>query len=204
LIVQIYVDDIVFGGSSHNLVAKFADEMSREFKMSMMGELQYFLGLQIKQVKDGTFLHQTKYTKDMLRKFQMQDVKPMSTLMGSTTTLDADEDGELVDQREYRSMIGSRLYLTATRPDIQFSVCLCARFQASPRISHRQPSRGFSGTYILPLVLAFGILPPRLSLFMVFPMRILLVVESRGSLLLVLASFLGLRWFLGLPASSLV
>jgi hypothetical protein len=89
-------------------------------------------------VKDGTFVHQTKYTKDMLRKFQMQDVKPMSTPMGSTATLDADEDGELVDQREYRSMIGSLLYLTATRPDIQFSVCLCARFQASPRRSHRQ------------------------------------------------------------------
>jgi hypothetical protein len=129
---------ILSGGSLHNLVAKFADEMSREFEMSMMGKLQYFLWLQIKQVKDGTFVHQTKYTKDMLRKFQMQDVKPMSTPMGSTTTLFADEDGELVDQREYRSMIGSLLFLTTTRPDIQFSVCLCARFQASPRTSHQQ------------------------------------------------------------------
>jgi hypothetical protein len=152
--------------------------MSREFEMSMMSELQYFLGLQIKQAKDGTFVHQTKYTKDMLRKFQMQDVKPISTPMGSTTTLDADEGGEPVDQREYRSMIGSLLYLTATRPDIQFSVCLCARFQASPRTSHERPSRGSSGTYSLPLVLAFGILPPRLFLFMVFLMRILLVAES--------------------------
>jgi hypothetical protein len=111
LVVRIYVDDIVFGGSSHNLVAKFADEMSREFEMSMMGELQYFLGLQIKQVKGGTFVHQTKYMKDMLRKFQMQDVKLMSTPMGCTATVDADEDGEPVDQREYRSMIGSLLYL---------------------------------------------------------------------------------------------
>jgi hypothetical protein len=68
----------------------------------------------------------------------MQDVKPMSTPMGSTATLDTDEDGEPVDQREYRSMIGSLLYLTAMRLDIQFSVCLCARFQASPRTSHRQ------------------------------------------------------------------
>jgi hypothetical protein len=135
-IVQIYVDDIVFGVSSHNLVAKFANEMSREFEMSMMGEFQYFLGLQIKQVKDGTFVHQTKYTKDMLRKFQMQDLKLMSTPMGSTTTLDADDNREPVDQQEYRSMIGSLLYLTTTRPDIQFSVCLCARFQASPRTSH--------------------------------------------------------------------
>jgi hypothetical protein len=138
LVVQIYMDDIVFGGSSHNLVAKFADEMRREFEMSMMGELQYFLRLQIKQVKDETFVHQTKYTKDMLRKFQMQNVKPMSTPMGSTATSDVDEDGEAVDQREYRRMIGSLLYLMATRPDIQFNVCLCARFQASPRTSHRQ------------------------------------------------------------------
>jgi hypothetical protein len=68
----------------------------------------------------------------------MQDVKPMSTPMGSTATLDADEDGESVDQQEYQSMIGSLLYLTATRPDIQFSVCLCARFPASPKTSHRQ------------------------------------------------------------------
>jgi hypothetical protein len=203
LVVQIYVDDIVFGSSSHNLVAKFADEMSRELEMSMMGELQYFLGLQMKQVKDGTFVHQTKYTKDMLRKFQMQDVKPMSTPMGSTTTWDADEDGEPVDQREYRSMIGSLLYLTATRQ--YSSVCVCALVFRLRREHHiDRPSRGSSGTYSLPLVLSFCILPPRLFLFMVFLMRILLVVELRGSLLLVLASFLGSRWFHGLPASSLV
>jgi hypothetical protein len=74
----------------------------------------------------------------MLRTFQMQDVKPMSTPMGSTATLDADEDEEPVDQREYWSMIGSLLYLTVMRPYIQFKVCPCARFQASPRTSHRQ------------------------------------------------------------------
>jgi isopentenyldiphosphate isomerase len=205
LIVQIYVDDIVFGGSSHNLVAKFADEMSREFEMSMMGKLQYFLGLQIKQVKDGTFVHQTKYTKDMLGKFQMQDVKPMSTPMGSTATLDADEDGEPVDQREYRSMIGSLLYLTATRLDIHFSVRMCTRFQASPRTSHRQAVKRIFR--YLQSASGLGLWyssSSTLSLFMVFPMRILLVVGSRGSLLLVLASFLVLRWFDGLPASSLV
>ena len=82
-------------------------------------------------------MHQTKYTKDLLKKFDMADAKPMTTPMMTTTGLDPDEDGEEVDQREYRSMIGS-LYLTATRPDIHFAVCLCARFQASPRSSHRQ------------------------------------------------------------------
>jgi hypothetical protein len=138
LIVQVYVDDIFFGGSSNSLVARFADDMSREFEMSIMGELQFFLGLQIKQSKERTFVHQAKYTKDIVRKFKMEDSKAMTTPMSMTTTLYADDEGEHVDQKEYRSMIGSLLYLTATRPDIQFSVCLCARFQASPRTSHRQ------------------------------------------------------------------
>jgi hypothetical protein len=138
LIVQVYVDDIVFGGSSNSLVARFAEDMSREFKMTMMGELQFFLGLQIKQSKEGTFVHQAKYTKDIVRKCKMEDSKAMATPMSTTTALDADEEGEHVDQKEYRSMIGSLLYLTVTRPDIQFSVCLCTRFQASPMTSHRQ------------------------------------------------------------------
>ena len=106
--------------------------------MSMMGELNYFLGLQIKQYKEGIFIHQTKYTKDLLKRFDMGDCKPIATPMATSTALDPDEEGEAVDQREYRSMIGSLLYLTASRPDIHFTVCLCARFQASPRTSHRQ------------------------------------------------------------------
>jgi hypothetical protein len=138
LIVQVYVDDIVFGGSSHSLVERFVEDMRKEFEMSRMRELQFFLGLQIKQVKEGTFVHQAKYTKDILKKLKMDDSKPLSTSMSTTTALDTDEDGEPVDQKEYQSMIGSLLYLTATRTDIQFSVCLCARFQASPKTSHRQ------------------------------------------------------------------
>jgi hypothetical protein len=125
LIMQVYVDDIVFGGSSNSLVARFADDMSREFEMSMTGELQFFLGLQIKQLKEGTFVHQAKYTMDIVRNFKMENSKAMTTPMSTTTALDADEEGEHVDQKEYRSMIGSHLFLTATRPDIQFSV-VCA------------------------------------------------------------------------------
>jgi hypothetical protein len=92
----------------------------------------------MKQSKEGTFLHQDKYTKDIVRKFKMEDSKAMAMPMSMTTTLDADEEGEHMDQKEYRSMIGSLLYLMATRPDIQFSVCLCTPFQASPRTSHQQ------------------------------------------------------------------
>jgi hypothetical protein len=105
--------------------------------MSMMGELTFFLGIQVKQTKQGTFVHKAKYTKDLMKKFNMAEVKPLSTPMSMATTLDPDKNGEVVDQREYRSMIGSLLYLTATRPDIQFAVGLCVRFQASPRSSHQ-------------------------------------------------------------------
>ncbi|WVZ76080.1 LOW QUALITY PROTEIN: hypothetical protein U9M48_024082 [Paspalum notatum var. saurae] len=112
----IYVNDIIFGGSSHALVSSFAEQMSREFEMSLMGKLQFFLGLQIKQGPEGTFVHQAKYTKDILKKFDMGDSKPMTTPMCTNTALDADEDGEAVDQKEFRGMIRSLLHLTATKP----------------------------------------------------------------------------------------
>jgi hypothetical protein len=128
LLVQIYVDDIIFGGSSHTLVSRFQEMMENEFQMSMTGELTFFLGIQVKQTKQGTFMHQAKHTNDLIKKFNMTDLNPMSTLMSTATSLGLDKDGEAVDQREYRSMIGSLLYLTATWLDIQFAVCLFARF----------------------------------------------------------------------------
>jgi hypothetical protein len=122
VIVQVYVDDIVFDDSSHSLVVRFAQDMSKEFKMSMMGELKFLLGCQIKEAKHRTFVHQTKYTKDILKKSKMDNSKPLSTPMSTTTALDADEEAEPMDQKEYRSMIGSLLYFTAMRLDIQCSV----------------------------------------------------------------------------------
>ncbi|GMI80985.1 cysteine-rich RLK (RECEPTOR-like protein kinase) 8 [Hibiscus trionum] len=110
--------------------------MQGEFEMSMMGELSFSLGLQIKQRKDDTFINQVKCIKDMLKKFGLENAKPQATPMSSSTKLNKDEGGKCVDSKLYRSMIGSLLYLTASRPDILFSVCLCARFQASPRESH--------------------------------------------------------------------
>ncbi|GMI75421.1 hypothetical protein HRI_001211400 [Hibiscus trionum] len=136
LVVQIYVDDIIFGSTNECHCQEFAKLMQGEFEMSMMGELSFFLGLQIKQMKDGTFINQAKYIKDMLNKFGLENTKPQATPMSSSTKLDKDEGGKCVDSKLYRSMIGSLLYLTASRPDILFSVCLCARFQASPRESH--------------------------------------------------------------------
>ncbi|WVZ81359.1 LOW QUALITY PROTEIN: hypothetical protein U9M48_028745 [Paspalum notatum var. saurae] len=98
---SIYVDDIIFGGSSHALVSSFAERMSREFEMSLMGELRFFLEPQIKQGPEGTFVHQAKYTRDILKKFDMGDSKPMTTPMSTNTALDADEDGEAVDRRNF-------------------------------------------------------------------------------------------------------
>jgi hypothetical protein len=79
-------------------------------------------------MKQGTFIHQAKYTKDLTKKFNMDELKPVSTPTSTTTSLDPDINDEVVDKREYMGMIGSLVYLTATRPDIQFTVCLCACF----------------------------------------------------------------------------
>jgi hypothetical protein len=127
----------IFGGSSHTLVSRFQKMMESEFQMSMMGELTFFLGIQVKQTKQGKFVHQVKYTKDLMKKFNMTELKSVSTPMSFTASLGPNEDGDAVDQREYRSMIGSLLYLTTTRSDIQFAMGLCARFEASPRSSYR-------------------------------------------------------------------
>jgi hypothetical protein len=99
--------------------------MTQKFEMSMMGELKYFLGFQVKQLQEGTFLSQTKYTQDILIKFGMKDAKPIKTPIGTNGHLDLDEGGKSVDQKVYRSMIGSLLYLCASRPDIMLSVCMC-------------------------------------------------------------------------------
>jgi hypothetical protein len=128
LLVQIYVDDIIFGGSSHTLVSRFQEMIESEFQIFMMGELTFFLCIQVKQTKQGTFVYQAKYTKNLMKKFNMVELKPVSTPMSSAVSLGPDEDDEAVDQREYRSIIGSLLYLTTTQPDIQLTVGLCARF----------------------------------------------------------------------------
>jgi hypothetical protein len=132
------VDDIIFDDSSYVPVSNFQEMIENEFQMSMMGELTFLLVIQVKQTKQDTFIHQAKYTNNLMKKFNMAELKTVSTLMSMTTALDLDENGESVDQREYKSMIVSLLYLTVTWPDIQLTVCPCAFFQTSPRPSHRQ------------------------------------------------------------------
>ena len=104
--------------------------------MSMMGELKFFLGLQIRQQRNGIFISQEKYLKDCLKKFGMQDCKGFTTPMPAKHHLGPDDNDKEFDQKVYRSMIVSLLYLFASRPDIMLSVCMCARFQAAPKESH--------------------------------------------------------------------
>ncbi|KAL2325574.1 hypothetical protein Fmac_024632 [Flemingia macrophylla] len=136
LLVQVYVDDIIFGSTNESLCEEFVNNIKGEFDMSMTGELSFFLGLQVKQLKEGIFLHQTKYTKELLKKFEMENCKSSNIPMSTNIYLDSDATRKGVDQTKYRGIIGSLLYLTASRPDIMFSVCSCARYQAAPKESH--------------------------------------------------------------------
>ncbi|GKC35167.1 putative ribonuclease H-like domain-containing protein [Tanacetum coccineum] len=136
LLVQVYIDDIIFGSTKKSLCTKFEKMMHKKFKMSSIGELTFFLGLQVKQKEDGIFISQDKYVTEILNKFSFTDVKTASTPMETQKPLLKDEDDEEVDVHLYRSMIGSLMYLTSSRPDIMFAVCACARYQVNPKVSH--------------------------------------------------------------------
>ncbi|XP_021991257.1 uncharacterized mitochondrial protein AtMg00810-like [Helianthus annuus] len=110
--------------------------MKQKFEMSSMGEMKFFLGLQVDQLPEGIFIHQTKYVHDVLEKFSMSGTAPMSTPLATNHSINPDLTGEKVDETLYRLMIGSLMYLTASRPDIMYPTCLTARYQSSPRASH--------------------------------------------------------------------
>jgi hypothetical protein len=136
LISQIYVDDIIFGVTLDSLAHEFSEEMKQEFEMSMIGELNYVLGLQVKQTVEGIFISQSKYAKDLVKRFGLDGKSCARTPMSTSVKNSSDLAGKSVDPSLYRSMIGSLLYLTASWPDIAFSVGVCARFQANPKESH--------------------------------------------------------------------
>ncbi|GKA84969.1 putative ribonuclease H-like domain-containing protein [Tanacetum coccineum] len=136
LLVQVYVDDIIFGSTKKLLCIEFEKIMHKKFQMSSMGELTFFLGLQVKQKNDGIFISQDKYVTEILNKFGFSDVKTASTPMETHKPLLKDADGEDIDEHMYRSMIGWMMYLTSSRPDIMFVVCVCVRFQVNPKVSH--------------------------------------------------------------------
>ncbi|GJR11358.1 putative ribonuclease H-like domain-containing protein [Tanacetum coccineum] len=136
LLVQVYVDDIIFGSTKKELFIAFEKLMHAKFQMSSIGELTFFLGLQVKQKKDVIFISQDIYVATILKKFRFTEVKTASTPIETQKPLLKDEDGEEVDVHMYRSMIGSLMYLTSSRPDIMFAVCAYARYQVNPKVSH--------------------------------------------------------------------
>ncbi|GKC33907.1 retrovirus-related pol polyprotein from transposon TNT 1-94 [Tanacetum coccineum] len=136
LLVQIYVDDIIFGSTNHKFSKRFEKLMHNRFEMSLMGEIKFFLRLQSHQSPRGIFINQAKYTLDILRKHGMEKGQSIGTPMATKPKLDADLSGTLVDQTDYRSKIGSLMYLTSSRPDIVQAVCYCARYQARPTEKH--------------------------------------------------------------------
>ncbi|GJS75837.1 retrovirus-related pol polyprotein from transposon TNT 1-94 [Tanacetum coccineum] len=136
LLVQIYVDDIIFAASTPELCDLFAKIMCSKFKMSMMGKISFFLGLQISQSPRGIFINQSKYALESLKKYGYESCDPVDTPMVEKSKLDEDKEGKAVDPSHYRGMIGTLLYLTASRPDLQFAICMCAQYQARPTEKH--------------------------------------------------------------------
>nr|GEZ19821.1 putative ribonuclease H-like domain-containing protein [Tanacetum cinerariifolium] len=136
LLVQVYVDDIIFGSTKKELCFTFERLMHAKFQMSSMEELTFFLGLHVKKNKDDIFISQDKYVSKMLKKFRFIEVMTISTSMETQKPLLKDKDGEEVDAHMYRSMIGSLMYLTSSRLDIMFVVCACARYHVNQKVSH--------------------------------------------------------------------
>ena len=128
IVAQVYVDDIIFGSTKDELAHGFSKLMQVEFGMSMIGELTHFLGLQIHQLDSGIFLSQSKYAKNLVKKFGLESASSIRTLISPNVKLTVDLLGKSVDPSLYRSMIDSLLYLTARKPDISYSVGACARY----------------------------------------------------------------------------
>nr|GEW91913.1 retrovirus-related Pol polyprotein from transposon TNT 1-94 [Tanacetum cinerariifolium]GEX19379.1 retrovirus-related Pol polyprotein from transposon TNT 1-94 [Tanacetum cinerariifolium] len=141
LLVQIYVDDIIFAAFTLELCDLFDNLMSSKFKMSMMGKISFFLGLQISQSPRGIFINQSKYALESLKKYGFESCDPVDTSMVEKSKLDKDKEGKAVNLSHYRGMIGTLLYLTASRPDLQFAICMCARYQARPTEKHHLQMR---------------------------------------------------------------
>ncbi|GJX70852.1 putative ribonuclease H-like domain-containing protein, partial [Tanacetum coccineum] len=136
LLVQVYVDDIIFGSTKKVLCTEFEKLMHKKFQMNSMGELTFFLEMQVTQRDNGIFISQDKYVTKILKKFGFSDVKTASTPMETHKPVLKDADGEDVDEHLNRSMIRSLMYLTSSRPNIMFSVCACVRYQVNPKASH--------------------------------------------------------------------
>nr|GEW72728.1 retrovirus-related Pol polyprotein from transposon TNT 1-94 [Tanacetum cinerariifolium] len=136
LVVQAYVDDIIFGSTHPRYTQLFFELMKSHFEMSMMGEMMFFLGLQVNQSPCGIFINQSNYVLEILKKYRMESCDPVGTPIEIRDKIDLDQNGTPVDASKYRSMIGALMYLTSSKPNIVHATCLCARYQAKPTEKH--------------------------------------------------------------------
>ncbi|KAK6160742.1 hypothetical protein DH2020_004123 [Rehmannia glutinosa] len=136
VIVWLYVDDLLIMGSSHDTIMETKRMLKRNFDMKDMGTADVILGIKISRTLDRIILSQSHYVEKLLKKFDIEEGRTVSTPMATNVKIDKDEKGKSVDESKYRGMIGSLFYLTASRPDILHAVCLCARFQSNPKESH--------------------------------------------------------------------
>nr|GFA87332.1 copia protein [Tanacetum cinerariifolium] len=136
LVVQVYVDDIIFGSTHPKYTQLFLDLMKSRFKMSMMGKMTFFLGLQVNQSLCDIFINQSNYVLEILKKYELESCDPVGTPMEIKDKLDLDQNGTPIDVTKYRSMIGALMYLTSSRPNVVHATCLCARYQAKPTEKH--------------------------------------------------------------------
>jgi len=141
IIVSIYVDDIVYTGSSERLLSEFKREMMQRYEMSDIGLLHHFLGMGILQTDQGVFIHQSKYVKSLLSKFGLDDCKPVSIPLATGEKLKKVDGSELADEGLYRRIVGSLLYLTATRPDLMYTASLLSRFMTGPTKIHMRAAK---------------------------------------------------------------
>ncbi|KAL0332223.1 UNVERIFIED_CONTAM: Retrovirus-related Pol polyprotein from transposon TNT 1-94 [Sesamum calycinum] len=136
LIVSLYVDDLIYTGNNEKMIQDFKEDMMKTFEMSDLGLMHFFLGIEINQEKEGIFICQRKYTETLLKKFKMESCKTVTTPLVTGEKYQKEDGSQKVDGSMYRSLIGSLLYLTATRPDIMFATCLLSRFMQSPSQVH--------------------------------------------------------------------
>ncbi|GKV08818.1 hypothetical protein SLEP1_g20394 [Rubroshorea leprosula] len=155
LILSLYVDDLLLTGNDLKLLEQFKKVMMQEFAMTDLGETKYFLGLEVQQLSKGIFICQRKYALDILKKFEMENSKPVATPLVQNEKLSKDDQETKVDSSYYRSLIGSLLYLTATRPDLMFAASYLSRFMSAPSKLHlvaaKRVLRYIKGTYELGL-----------------------------------------------------
>jgi len=136
LIISLYVDDLLVTGNNPKMILTFKEEMKKRFEMTDLGLMNFFLGMEVNQGEDGIFISQSKYAREILKRFKMERCKPVSTPLVLNEKLSKDDGSREADLRQYRSLVGSLLYLTATRPDLMYATSLLSRFMSKPSEVH--------------------------------------------------------------------